>query len=426
MSKRNIFIMILVSVLIISICSPVFSAENEKLKVWFVSCFVTDMLNYYKQVFTEFAESKGVEVEFQIIPDVDAPLKFAAAIEGGNPPDIAEFGTPGFIKYASTGQFLDISDLFNKLEKERGGVFDIGKETVTYRGVQYGIPVGFQAQLNHIRKDILEEAGLALPTTYEELFEVAKAVNDPGNNFYSLGQPLSVSTPDSEQWFRGILWSFGGSIVAEDSKTVVLDSQETRKALQWIVDTYKAGLYFPGALGWDGSGNNKAYLSGKTLFIQNAMSVYWQMKSDFPELLEKTIFVPPFEGTQGRTDFGAIFSFAIFKNAKHSELALEALEYFMQKDIYEGLIDAGAGYYVPIFKDNVGMALFSEDQYLKAAFEQIKYSHGLGFPGTSTAEAQEIFDLHILTDMVQRILVDNWSFDKAIKETVDRLEKIYQ
>lgn len=425
MSKRNIFIIILVSMLIILICNPVFAAKNEKLRIWFVSCFVEDMLKCYKQAFTEFAKSKGVEVEFQIIPDSDAPVKYAAAIEGGNPPDIAEFGTPGFIKYASTGQFLDISDLFNKLEKERGGIFDIGKEAITYGGVKYGVPVGFQAQLNYIRKDILEEAGLAIPRTYEELFEVAMAVNDPSNNFYSLGQPLAI-TNDAEQWFRGILWSFGGSIVAEDGKTVALDSKETRKALQWIVDTYKAELYFPGALGWDGSGNNKAYLSGKTLFIQNSMSVYWQMKEEFPELLEKTIFVPPFEGAHRRADFGGIFSFAIFKNAKHPELALEALEYFMQKDVYEGLIDAGAGYYVPMFKDNVDMSLFSKDQYLKAAFEQIKYSHGLGFPGTSTAEAQEIFDVHILTDMTQRILVDNWSIDKAIKEAVDRLEKIYQ
>ena len=165
MRKLTVFVVV---VFLTAACAFSVSAEKPKLTVWYVSTFVSEMKEVSKAALEEFAKLKDIEVEIQYIADTDAPQKYAAAIEGGNPPDLAEFGTPGLVKYAGMGQLEDVGDLLAELSDTHGGAFDIGKQAVSYQGTVWGIPVGFQAQLEHWRTDVLKEAGLSVPETWQE------------------------------------------------------------------------------------------------------------------------------------------------------------------------------------------------------------------------------------------------------------------
>lgn len=396
-------------------------AETPKLTVWLCSTFLKGMTDHYTKVFSEFAKSKGIDLEIQIIPDIDAPTKYAAAIEGGQPPDLAEFGASGMVRY--TSHLVDLSELFAELGEKYGGYYPIAEQAVTFNGKQLGIPVGFQAQIWFLRKDKLEEKGLSMPTSWEELVSVAKELNDPDDEFYGFGQPLSLCN-DTEQWIRSLLWAYGASEVKEDGLTINLNTLETIEALNFLKDMYESNIFPPDVFGWDGAGNNKAYLTGRSPIIQNAMSLFVQMKSDNPDLLENTVISPALKGPKNRVDYGAVFTYGVFKESKNKELAIEALRYLMDKSNYAPLIEVSQGYYIPTLIDYAEMPMF-DDPYMRIIFEQINYSKLIGFPGPVTAQTQEVYDTHIIVDMVQRVLVDGVTPEDAIEEAVKRLERVY-
>src|SRR5690606_35917297 len=122
------------------------------------------------------------------------------------------------------------------------------------------LPLEIDVAPLHVRVDLLREAGLDLPQTWDELREAAKKVQNPPF-LYGFGLALGRSN-DAESNLRNIIWSFGGQEFAEDGRTIVFDSPETRAAFQFVADMFKKDGTIPrSALTWDDAGNNRAYQS---------------------------------------------------------------------------------------------------------------------------------------------------------------------
>jgi len=94
------------------------------------------------------------------------------------------------------------------------------------------------------RKDLYEEKGLAVPKTFAELRENARALNDPPNiyGFFLQGSPEGWACDD---WVN-TLYSFGGQILSDDYKECLLDSPEAMAATKYWVEWATEGLLPPG------------------------------------------------------------------------------------------------------------------------------------------------------------------------------------
>ena len=135
-----------------------------------------------------------------IIPDViyevdssQAQTKLSTAIMSGDYPDIISMDATDYVNYAQTGVIADITELYEKYAsdelKEYVGV-DGGQSmnALTLDGKIYGLPMmgnGYdEVPVMFIRQDWLDNLGLKMPTTIEELKEVARAFteDDPDGN----------------------------------------------------------------------------------------------------------------------------------------------------------------------------------------------------------------------------------------------------
>ena len=135
-----------------------------------------------------------------IIPDViyevdssQAQTKLSTAIMSGDYPDIISMDATDYVNYAQTGVIADITELYEKYAsdelKEYVGV-DNGQSmnAITLDGKIYGLPMmgnGYdEVPVMFIRQDWLDNLGLKMPTTIEELKEVARAFteDDPDGN----------------------------------------------------------------------------------------------------------------------------------------------------------------------------------------------------------------------------------------------------
>lgn len=130
-------------------------------------------------------------------------------------------------------------------------------ENCSYQGELYGLPgtnLGYAHNVLWIRTDWLDNLGLSVPTTLEEVTEVARAFveNDPDGN--GVDDTIGITCPDTiytgynNNYGLDTLFSYFGSYpgywVYDEAGKAVYGSvvEGTRDALSYIAGLYKDGL----------------------------------------------------------------------------------------------------------------------------------------------------------------------------------------
>ncbi|HEY0912493.1 MAG TPA: extracellular solute-binding protein, partial [Bradyrhizobium sp.] len=142
--------------------------------------------------------------------------------------------------------------------------FDPGmRKVATYNGVPYFAPVSGGGDLFVYRKDLLAKAGIAVPTTVQELKVAAKALNDPAHGIYGIAlRGERGSGANVWRWmpyFRGYggKW-FDGDKPAFNSDAAVKATQDYLELFQYSPPGTKTG-------NWDES--TGAFLAGNVAMI---------------------------------------------------------------------------------------------------------------------------------------------------------------
>lgn len=135
------------------------------------------------------AQTPGVRVEVNWVPgDYFAALN--AALLSGEGPDVFELQTADVAR-VNAGQLQAMDVLLE-------GVLDdfnaTALERVTVDGTIYGIPMIIDPQLVFFRKSALEEAGVAVPGTMDELIDAAAALDSGRVKGLYLGNDLGAAS----------------------------------------------------------------------------------------------------------------------------------------------------------------------------------------------------------------------------------------
>ncbi len=141
---------------------------------------------------------------------------------------------------------------------EPGQLIKIGGQTMA---------IAFMANSQHLwfRRDLLEQAGLEPPTTWEGVLETAAALRDQGISEF----PLAASNAagwDLAAEFVNMYLGFGGEFFAPGTAELAIDNDQGRAALQMMRDLteYMAPAY----VSWNADGINAEFLSGETAMMQ--------------------------------------------------------------------------------------------------------------------------------------------------------------
>ena len=154
------------------------------------------------------------------IDTTQADTKLATSITSGNYPDLLSGSPTEIVKYAETGVIADITDVFEEYAS------DELKEYVNYNGIDnlgscmvdgrlYGLPTAVEpldGMMMFIRKDWLDNLGLEIPTTMEELKTVAQAFtdDDPDGNGVDDTYGLALCGADGFTYWSGVQAFFEG------------------------------------------------------------------------------------------------------------------------------------------------------------------------------------------------------------------------
>lgn len=151
-----------------------------------------------------------------------------------------------------------VRPLDDLIEKHGGS---LGKNQLISVGGKV-MAVAFMANAQHLfyRKDILEEAGVEVPTTYEEVIEAAKIIEEKG----IMEHPFAMNTKTGwnlAEEFVNMYTGYGGSFFEPGSAEVSINNEKGVAAL----DTLKALMEYsnPDFLTFDSNATGALWESGK-------------------------------------------------------------------------------------------------------------------------------------------------------------------
>jgi multiple sugar transport system substrate-binding protein len=172
------------------------------------------------------------------------PIDFAGQVQKTTATLAGDSGTYDIIEtysfvipqLAAEGKLEPLDDLVEKHSDEYGldAINENMSGAMTYDGKLYGLPMQAQMLIMAYRKDVFDELGIAPPTTFDEMRDAAKKIQDAGDIKYPIALPLLASA-DIVTAYDAALGSLGANLTDAEAMTANLDSPESAQALEELV-----------------------------------------------------------------------------------------------------------------------------------------------------------------------------------------------
>ena len=346
-----------------------------------------------------FSQAAGVTTRVAHVQSVQMPAKLSAELmaRGGHDIVSLEMHYPWLFQPG----LADVSDLCNELARKHGEWYPFLKEHASVRGQWLGVPYLFSSFPGSHRIDLFEQVAERAPDTWEDLLRA-------GRKLKKLGHPVGFAisqTTDSVTTLYSILWCYGAKDVAEDGRTVAINSRQTEAAVDYVQALYTDAMD-PAVLSWDNASNNQWLNSGKGSWIHNPISHYVVAKEKKMPVADLTGFHLTPAGPAGRHTVGVPRSLGIWKFSKNVDVAREFLRWFFEPAQYHEWIMSGDNYNHPVWRDMENHPVWDVDPKYKPLKSVVSYSHLYGWPAPPDERTQLITNTYIIPNMFARVVTN--------------------
>lgn len=279
---------------------------------------------------------------------------------GGQVPDVAIVDVVDTQTFASLGLLQDVTDSFGGTSAD---FFPGPWESTQLDGQTYALPLNSNNLALYYNKAIFEQAGAVVPTTWDELREVAKTTSSGDNT------GIAMSAVKSEQGtfqFLPFLWQTGGD----------LNSFETdgATALSFLKSLIDDGSMSSAVANYTQEDARTQFVTGKTAMMINGP---WELQNLRDSDIDFGVAQLP-AGEQAASGLGGE-NVVTFEQAQQPEAAQKFLEFITSAEgakIYcneSGQLSARV--------DLQGELTLSEDPDMQVFEKQLEVAHARAFGG---------------------------------------------
>ena len=372
----------------------------------------------------------GIKLIVETINANDLQARITSAVQSGTGPDVICAVSNWPQLYADS--VADVSDVAEAVGKGQGGYYELFKIVAQDNGRWLGVPWTIVAGLLTNRKSWFEEVGYSVdkvPGTWDDYRAAGKKLKAAGHPF---GQTAGHTFGDAPSFWYPFLWSFGGREIADDKKTVALNSKETVESVKWAVAFWKE-CCDPGGLAWDDSSNNRAFLAGTISSSNNGASIYIEAKRK-PDNYQTEKGTPMWKdifhsrlpkGPAGQFIYPTPMTDMVMKYSKNQKAAKDFLRWVQSKPAFEPWFTSQQGYSTgatkvwetdPVWKVDPVLLPFKDVGRISTRYA--------GYAGPSNRAAAEGVTKYIITDMYAKA-IQGMAPEEAVKWAHGELAKIY-
>jgi multiple sugar transport system substrate-binding protein len=272
------------------------------------------------------AAHPDVEVKFQAMPantdqQHDAYVTYLSAGEAGI--DLYSLDVIWTSEFARAGWIKPLPEGFITPDEFLDGPLG----SVTYKGQMYAVPWFTDAGVLYYRKDLLSQAGLGVPSTWDEFRNACRTVAAPRgmDGFVWQGARYEGMVCD----FLEFLWGTGGAIepdrLAADPSGVGV---EIARAISLMAGFLADGISAESVLTYKEEDSRRVFTEGQALFLRN-WPYAWSMAEGPESKVKGLVGIAPLPHAPGCVSYSTIggWNVALSGYSRHPEQALEFLRF---------------------------------------------------------------------------------------------------
>jgi multiple sugar transport system substrate-binding protein len=401
---------------------------------------------------------KGVKVELSQYPVQDTIPKTVAALDSGNPPDVAYSDVYDFqvtAKWAFDGKLEDISSVIGPIH----GKFEPNALSTTFlyndvdkKRAYYAFPIKQQTMHIQYWKDMLGEAGFKesdIPKDWKGYWsfwcdKVQPAYRQKtGSRVYATGFPMGVDSSDSFYSFLTFMDAYNVKLVNDSGKLLVDDPSVRQGLINALTDytsVYTKGCTPPSSTTWKDPDNNNAFHNRTIILTHNAtisIAAKWLDDANNPALSEQQRAAAKKNYEQNIATSGfpnkpdgskmvyraAVKTGVIFKDAKHKALAKQFVAFMLDESNLQPYVEGSLGRWFPVQRASQQSAFWKADPHRTAVYNQFM-SGTVPFEFTKNYKFTVLNNENVWAKAMNRVINEKVPVDKAVDEMIARIKQV--
>lgn len=297
-----------------------------------------------------------ITVEAKYVPFADFKKQLSVGASAGELPDIVILDNPDHASYAAMGIFADLTGRFDVSTYYDGPV-----NSCTLDGKLYGVPFGSNDLVLFYNEDMLADAGCEVPTTWDELLDVAKATTT--DNVYGFAHS-ALQNEEGTFNFLPWVWSTGAT-------SYEINSEGGIKALEFEKSLVESGAFPKEAINWTQGDTMNQFISGNLAMMINGTWQIPTMREEAPDLHWNVAPIP--QDKQQASGLGGE-NYAVIAGG-NEEAAISFLQYATSGETCLYMMNA-MGY---ISADStIAETQFEGDEVYQVFVDEMKYANARG------------------------------------------------
>ena len=358
------------------------------------------------------AANPGIAVDKTLIPNTHYEQTLVTQIAAGDVPDFMPVFTNMLAPMIDAGILAPMDECI-----EASGFGDRILPSVSFAqvdGTTYGTPLTMSPQSLLVNQNLLDAAGVEIPTNLDEFYAAARAVKEKTGEF-GYGFPNDTASA-IHVYINSMHWLIGmGSDWSQPDGAITANDESAVAAITWIKRFLDEGLS-PKGLG--SNTVRQMFSEGKVAMLFDGPWVVSMVKTLNPDLVPQVSFEVMPTPTHAAITGGAFY--VIPKDSAHKEDACEMLSVFYDKAAQQKYLEDLVQIPGTIVQPS---AAFLEEVPWAGTMAEIaaKYPGGIGYapPGY---EIQAAEFRQIVVDGLSRIYSGAVSVQEGLDDLQDQLE----
>ena len=236
------------------------------------------------------AANPNVHVELISPPLENADAKISQMLKSGKGVDIVEVRDQTISQYANNNWLADLTPYVDKWE-HKGTLSEATLISMKQQDGEHAflIPSGFYQRCLYYREDVLKDAGIEVPTTWEGLLEAGAKLTDPANNKFGYafrGGASGYQYADTAMWawigVDKLAHPDAGYYLKDGNGATIFTLPEAKEALLFHKELYKQASPSD-SIAWAFSEMVQGFVGGTCAFLIQDAEVIATCSADMAE-----------------------------------------------------------------------------------------------------------------------------------------------
>jgi len=373
---------------------------------------------------------ENVSLEFEAVPFGDMYTKLATAFRAGEGPDIMNTNESAVAFAQDAGYLIPVDDIIDA--HGRDDFLPSYLAAVQKDGESWAIPDWANHQEVWYRTDLFEAAGVEVPTTWDELMEVAKAVDEGPGGIRGFAVPMS-SVQVAPQTLYQFLYANDVFTFDRETGEYAFDDNidAVTESVQYMLDLYNAASPAESRT-WAWSDFRNAFAEGRLAMTQDFGAVVGLIQSNNPDLLENisAFPLPTPSGDAAPGMLGGGYYYMLGNNGDaRQEAAKELVACMLDPELAAGRANTRPVFAIPAMISAAETATYTSNPTVQQFADEIamireQQSYRYGMEAGLNALSGQIEATTFIGDALQAAAVGDITTEEAVEQISSELRRL--